>query len=196
MAEQSSPSRVAGKGFRTFTHNGNTYLLSQPLRMASYADEEALVLWKRRDPGDFGVRMIRTLPAAYHAAIWEGCARAAMSGIPSDEEWSAWNASHWKRAYMLWNTLDPKHKLEKETNEPIDIVDGVQWALGIITSLEQNELLGLLTKIAYVSQDTAIKNSSGRTAPAEPAPDQPTETPSSTDTPQSTDASPDPNMEV
>lgn len=171
MSQESSPSRVAGKSYRTFTHNGVNYLLSQPLQLGSYSDEESLILWKRRDPGEFGLRMISRLPASYHAAIWEGCAAASMRGIPSQEEWDAYNASSWKTAYMLWHTLDHKHKIDKDTKQPIDLIDGVQWALSVITSLQPVQFKELCLLIAIVSQDSAIKNSSGRTAKAAPAPD-------------------------
>jgi len=183
VEQVSSASRVAGKTFRTFEYEGVKYLLSQPLRMASYSDEEALVLWKRRDPGEFALRMVQRLPASYHAGIWEGAAAANMRGIPSEEEWSAYNSSSWKTAYMLWQTLDPKHKVDKETSGPIDLIDGVQWALGFITSLPREKLQELSILIALVSQDTAIKNSSGRTAQPVPAESQPPETPGMTDGP-------------
>lgn len=184
MPPESSAARVAGKTFRTFTFDGKSYLLSQPLRMASYADEEALVLWKRRDPGEFGLRMVAILQPTAHAAVWEGCARAAMAGIPSREEWAAWNSSRWKQAYMLWHTLDPKHKIDNQTKQPISLIDGVQWAVDFIGQVMHSQTEqepgspvvegtyeDLLLKLAAVSQDAAIKNSSGRTVPAEPAPD-------------------------
>jgi hypothetical protein len=190
MPPQSSASRVAGKSFKTFEHEGKKYLLSQPLRMGSYSDEEAIVLWKRIDPGEFGLRMIPRLPPTFHASVWEGCARASMAGIPSAEEWSAYNASPWKTAYMLWQTLDPKHKVDKETKEAIDLIDGVQWALTFITQLPEKKLKELSLKIAFVSQDTAIKNSSGRTgSEPEPAHDQQTGSPDMTDGPPSMNTS-------
>jgi hypothetical protein len=180
---------VAGKTFRTFEYEGVKYLLSQPLRMASYSDEEALVLWKRRDPGEFALRMVQRLPASYHAGIWEGAAAANMRGIPSEEEWSAYNGSSWKTAYMLWHTLDSKHKVDKDTSGPIDLIDGVQWALGFITSLPREKLQELSILIALVSQDTAIKNSSGRTAQPAPAESQPPDDLATTDIRQSTNFS-------
>ena len=189
MPQQSSPSRVAGKNYRTFTHGGVNYLLSQPLQLGSYGDEESLILWKRRDPGEFGLRMVSRLPASYHASIWEGCARAAMDGTPSEAEWASYNASSWKTAYMFWHTLDSKHKIDKETKRPIDLIDGVQWALGVISSLPAEQLKELLLKIAAVSQDIAIKNSSGRPATPEPAQDQPLDTHITTDGPPFTNIS-------
>lgn len=189
-AQVSSASRVAGKAFRTFEYEGMKYLLSQPLRIRNYAEEEALVLSKRIDPGEFGVRMISRLPVSFHAAIWQGCAAAGMRGIPSEDEWSAYNSSSWKTAYMLWNTLDGKHKIDQETKEPIDLMAGVDWALGVITSLDENALRELFVKISAVSQDAAIKNSSGR--PAHPVPaasDQETDNQPTTDGPASTNTS-------
>lgn len=192
MSQESSAARVAGKVYKTFEFEEKKYLLSQPLRLASYADEEALVLWKRIDPGEFGVRMVSRLPATFHAAVWEGCARAAMSGIPSAEEWSAYSNSTWKTAYMLWQTLDPKHKIDKESKEPIDLTEGVQWAVGFITRLPEMKVKELCVLIALVSQDTAIKNSSGRTPSGDPAEtsSQPTDIPDTMDGQPSTNTSP------
>lgn len=190
MTQQSSAARVAGKTYRTFEHEGAKYLLSQPLRMGSYSDEESLVLYKRIDPGEFGLRMASRLPASYHAAIWEGCAAASMRGIPSEEEWAAYNASSWKTAFMFWQTLDAKHKVDKETKQPIDMIDGVRWAMNVVTSLPRDKLQELCILIALVSQDAAIKNSSGRTAHAEPAPSPLREDPSTTDGQPSTTTSP------
>ena len=159
MVQQSSAARVAGKAYREFVHQGTKYLLSQPLRRGSYAEEMALVLSLRQDPGEFALRMIQRLPASYHAGVWEGSAAANMRGIPSEEEWAAYGASVWKTAFMLWTVLDPKHKLTAD-KEPRDLLEGVRWCLDIITSLPQDEMQSLMLKIAYVSQDAALKNSS------------------------------------
>lgn len=190
MTQPSSASRVAGKTYRTFDYQGKTYLLSQPLRFASYSDEESLVLWKRRLPDEFGMRMIARLPASYHAAIWQGCAAADMRGIPSEEEWAAYNGSPWRAAYRLWSTLDPKHKVDRETKEPIDLIAGVQWSMQVVQSLNDDERHELFMKIAIVSQDADIKNSSGRTAPAAPASEQSKESPNSTECQPSMNTSP------
>ena len=190
MAQQSSAARVAGKAYRTFKHNGTTYLLSQPLRWGSYADEMALVLSLRNDPGEFALTMVQRLPASYHAGIWEGAAAANMRGIPSEEEWSAYNASSWKTAFMLWTCLDPKHKMVPDSQEQRDLLDGVQWCLEILTSLPRGELQALLMKIAYVSQDESIKNSSGPTDQPATGENQQTDTPATTDQSQSTNTSP------
>jgi hypothetical protein len=189
MPQESSASRVAGKAYRTFEHDGVKYLLSQPLRMGNYGDEEALVLSRRIDPGDFGLRMMTRLPASCHAALWQGCAAAAMRGIPSEEEWAAYNGSSWKTAFMLWNTLDPKHKVDRDTKGPIDLMSGVQWALGILAAMDDAARQDLFVKIAIVSQDAAIKNSSGRPVNPEPANEQPMENLSTTDGPPSSNTS-------
>lgn len=192
MSQQSSPSRVAGKSFRTFEHGGQKFLLSQPLRVSSYADEEALVLWKRRDPGEFAMRLVQRLPASYHAGIWEGAAAANMRGIPSEEEWASYGSSAWKTAFMFWNTLDESHK-KSATGEVVGLIDGVQWALEFVSTLPPDKLTELRMKVAIVSQDAALKNSSGRPAPqpaetaeaVEPA----TESPATQATPPSTSSS-------
>jgi hypothetical protein len=187
VAQQSSA--VAGKAYRTFLHEGVTYLLSQPLRRRSYQDEMALVLWLRNDPGEFGLELVNRLPASMHAAVWEGCAAANMRGIPSEEEWAAYGASSWKTAFMLWTTLDPKHKIDPNTRVARDTISGVEWCLAIITSLPPNELQELLIKIAYVSQDAALKNLHGRPEPENrEGQNQQTETHASTATPPLTDS--------
>jgi hypothetical protein len=189
MPQESSAARVAGKTCRNFSYNGVTYLLSQPLRMHSYQDEEAFILYKRQDPMLSGVATYHKLPAAVQVAMWEGCARAGMGGIPSQDEWLTYGTSAWKEAYMFWQTLDPKHKVDKETKEPIDLIAGVEWAVNFMRLLPVDKLLELRIIIAFVSQDEAIKNSSGRTAPAEPAPDPAPDIPATTDGPPSTNTS-------
>lgn len=193
MSNQSSPSRVAGKAFRVFEHAGQKYLLSEPLRVSTYADEEAIVLWKRRDPGEFAIRMVRMLPASYHAGIWEGATAANMRGIPSEEEWAAYGKSQWKSAFMFWNTLDERHKKNAQTGEVVSLLDGVNWAMEFMTALPEAALAELHMKIQLVSQEAALKNSSGRQGPsplpAEPT-EQQTEGPDTPDTRQSTSGSP------
>ena len=203
--QESSASRVAGKGFRIFQHAGKRYILSQPLRMSSYADQMALVLSMRRDPMEFALRAICRLSQSFHASVWEGCAMANMPGIPSKQEWQNYDDSVWKQGYMLWVCLDPKHKINPETKEPFDLIEGVTWAVGFITGLPHvqpgdTNVNGtyeqLMIYIGEVSQDDAIKNSSGPPAAAvqglDPAQDdQPT-----TECQQSTNSSPLPNTEA
>ena len=196
MTQTASAARVAGKAYRTFVYQGTTYILSQPLRWGSYAEEMALVLSLRQDPGEFALRMVQRLPASYHAGVWEGAAAANMRGIPSEEEWAAYNSSSWKTAYMLWICLDPKHKMIEGTKEQRDLLDGVEWCLGIITALPVDELQSLLMKIAYVSQDAAIKNSRGPAADKADLGQKPqTDIPSTTDQSPSMNTSPAPTTE-
>lgn len=190
MAQQSSASRVAGIAYRTFEHNGTKYLLSKPLRVRNYQQEEAFVLSRRRDAGLFGLRVYRQLPASAQTALWAGCAIADMGGIPSQDEWTNYNASTWKTAFMFWNTLDNKHKIDPETREPIDLLEGVAWAVEFISNLPPKKQEELFILIAIVSQDNIIKNSSGPTAdPADRAQSQPPESPNTTDGPPSTNTS-------
>ena len=196
MTQTASDARVAGKAYRTFVYQGTTYLLSQPIRVGTYADEMAVVLYLRQDPGEFAWRMVQRLPASYHAGIWEGAAAANMRGIPSEEEWGAYNKSSWKTAFMLWTCLDPKHKKVAGTEEALDTIDGVEWCLRIISSLPNDELQALLIKIAYVSQDAAIKNScSPPEAEAQEGQKQPMETQPIADPSPCTDSLPDPITE-
>lgn len=188
MTQESSPSRVAGVVYRTFIYKDKKLLLSRSLRIKSFIEEEAFVLAKRLDPKMFGLRVYQDLPSSERVNLWEGCARAAMSGIPNAAEWLAYNNSTWKSAYVFWHCLDDKHKTDKETKEPIDLLEGVAWAAEFLVSLPPEKQQELFVLIDIVSQDSAIKNSSGRTAPASPANLQ-TGTPASTDSPPFTPSS-------
>lgn len=199
MAQQSSPSRVGGMGYRVFEHGGQKYVLSQPLRLLCYKEEEAFVLSRRRDPALFGLRMYKQLPQSSQVALWEGCARADMGGIPSPDEWLAYNASLWKSAYVFWHCLDPRHKVDEGTKEPIDLLAGMDWAVEFLHGLTREEFERLMVLTKIISQDEAVKNSSGRTATARPANEQQPEDLDMTDGPPSTsisenDTNTDPRM--
>jgi len=164
MADKSSPSRVAGKVIREITISGDVYTLSQPQRVGDIAEEEAIVLSRRQDPLVFAVRACQQMPANRHASVWEGCAAAAMRGIPTDEEWEAYEASLWKPAFKFWKALDPKHY------EGRVLLEGVRWALGLLREMEVGEFKTLLQLVAIVNQDAAIKNSAGPTETSGQAP--------------------------
>ena len=175
MSDQSSAARVAGKNFRTFTYQGLTYLLSEPLTMGSYAEEESVVLWKRRDPGEFAVKMLNRLPLNYHQGVLNASAAANNGGIPTEEEWDAYGKSMWKKAYMLWTCLAPRHKQDPKTGQKLELFDGLHWAMKILyaaqTFDETQAMIGqpatklneIMLKCHIVSQEQAIKNFAGPT---------------------------------
>jgi len=139
--------------------------------MGSYAEEESLVLWKRNSPADFAVKMIERLPLNYHQGVLNAGATANNGGIPTEEEWTAYARSMWKKAYMLWTCLDPRHKQDPKTNRPLHLFDGVQWAMKILYAATQHDAVAdeapskigeLMAKCHIVSQEAVIKNFSGR----------------------------------
>jgi hypothetical protein len=134
--------------------------------MGSYAEEEMLVLWKRNDPGEFAVKMLQRLPLNYHQGVLNASATANNGGIPTEEEWTNYGHSMWKKAYTLWVCLDPRHKQDPQTKQPLALIDGVQWALKILYAAlqhSQEKLDELMIKIQIVSQEDAIKNWCGPT---------------------------------
>jgi hypothetical protein len=163
--------------------------------MHTFQDEQAFVLSFRNDPMLLGVATYGKLPAPAQVLMWEGCARAGIGQLPTADEWLNYGASAWKDAYMLWQTLDPKHKIDKDTGQPIDLLAGVAWAINVMRGLPPNELDALRVKIAIVSQEIDIKNSSGRTPTPGPAQNQSTDAPATADGPPSTNSSPPPNTE-
>lgn len=167
MAEQqqSSAARVAGKNVRDFHYKGFRYWLTQPLTMGKYADEETLVIWKRRDPGEFAGKMIQRLPLTYHQGVLNAAALVANGGIPTEDEWTNYGHSMWKKAYRLWVCLDPRHKQDPQTKLSLNLIDGVEWCLRILYDAAQSsEAVGrdlvadIEMKCIIVSQEAAIKN--------------------------------------
>lgn len=167
MAEQqqSSAARVAGKNVRDFHYKGFRYWLTQPLTMGKYADEETLVIWKRRDPGEFAGKMIQRLPLTYHQGVLNAAALVANGGIPTEDEWTNYGHSMWKKAYRLWVCLDPRHKQDPQTKLSLNLIDGVEWCLRILYDAAQSsEAVGrdlvadIEMKCMIVSQEAAIKN--------------------------------------
>ena len=167
MAEQqqSSAARVAGKNVRDFHYKGFRYWLTQPLTMGKYADEETLVIWKRMDPGEFAGKMIQRLPLTYHQGVLNAAALVANGGIPTEDEWTNYGHSMWKKAYRLWVCLDPRHKQDPQTKLSLNLIDGVEWCLRILYDAAQSsEAVGrdlvadIEMKCMIVSQEAAIKN--------------------------------------
>ena len=172
---QSSASRVAGVNFRTFDYKGLTYVLSRPLTMGSYAEEEAIVLWKRKQPSQFAVDLMERLPLNYHQGVLNASALANNSGLPSEDEWANYRASMWRNAYMLWTCLDNKHRCDPKSGKPMNLFDGLQWTMKIIYDAQQfdetqtlvgqpaTKLNELILKCRIVSQQDALSNWSGPT---------------------------------
>lgn len=165
MANESSAARVAGQNFLTFHYKGSQYVLSQPLLMGSYADEESIVLWKRNSPGEFAVKMIERLPLNYHQGVLNAAALATNGGIPTEEEWTNYGRSMWKKAYLLWVCLDPHHKTDPKTQQKLALVDGLNWCLRILydaavssQAVGRDLVAEIEQKCHIVSQESAIKN--------------------------------------
>jgi len=163
--QQSSAARVAGKNVRDFHYKGFRYWLTQPLTMGKYADEETLVIWKRMDPGEFAGKMIQRLPLTYHQGVLNAAALVANGGIPTEDEWTNYGHSMWKKAYRLWVCLDPRHKQDPQTKLSLNLIDGVEWCLRILYDAAQSsEAVGrdlvadIEMKCMIVSQEAAIKN--------------------------------------
>lgn len=156
---------MAGKNVRDFHYKGFRYWLTQPLTMGKYADEETLVIWKRRDPGEFAGKMIQRLPLTYHQGVLNAAALVANGGIPTEDEWTNYGHSMWKKAYRLWVCLDPRHKQDPQTKLSLNLIDGVEWCLRILYDAAQSsEAVGrdlvadIEMKCMIVSQEAAIKN--------------------------------------
>lgn len=189
----SSASHVSGKVYKDFTILGKTYRLSQPQRVATFAEREAFILSRRLDPAVFAVQVLSQLPAAIRSDVAKGMTLAAAE-VPrwaSQKEWAAFEGSRWDFAFRFFRALDPRHYDEiPDVETAADVLDG--WLKDdAVSPVKWQELLVL---IGIVSQDDDLKNSSGRTAGAEPAQPQRTETqssqagqPSTADLPSDTD---------
>ena len=180
MPQESSPTRVSGMNIRTFEYEGTTYYLTQPLKLGSYRDEVAFVLAMRHDPMEFGLRCVARLPEHRHAAVWTGCATANMLGFPTEEEWAAYSNSLYQKAHMLWVCLDPRHKIDPESKQPFNVVEGIQRCVELMHGLHMTTdpknppsslAESVLIKIGIVSQQAEIKNSCGVAPAPETTPD-------------------------
>ena len=168
--QETSASRVAGVNFRTFAYKGIEYLLSRPLTLGSYADEEALVRWKRSDPTEFAWKLIQRLPGNLQQGVLNASAFANNTDLITEDEWDRYRASPWRKAFMLWTCLDDRFRNDPQTNRPMALLDGVQWCLRIIYDAmladEAQQLSGqpgskvqeLVLKCYIVSQESALKN--------------------------------------
>ena len=169
--QQSSAARVAGKSVRDFWYKGFRYWLTQPLTMGKYADEQTLVVYLRNNPGDFAAKMMQRLPEKVWQGVLNAAALAANGGVPTEEEWTNYGNSMWKKAYRLWTVLDPQHKVN-DKGVPFTLIQGVEYALNMLYEAAQaSEIVGrdlvseVMMKCIIVSQEDALKNWSGQNAP-------------------------------
>jgi len=161
MADTSSPSRTAGVVIRKVTVGGQEFTLSQPDRVRKAADEEAVVLSRRLDMLPSVVRACTALPTDEQRAWRRDYINAMMCGIATPEEWSAYYRSMWELAFRFWNAMDPADRGGRS------LVDGVTWCYEMVSSegVTKDEMESLWVGIRMVSQEEALKNSSGSTEP-------------------------------
>ena len=157
--QQSSAARVAGKAYREFVHQGTKYLLSQPLRRGSYAEEMALVLSLRQDPGEFALRMIQRLPASYHAGVWEGSAEMLEDFLCGHKE--GWSSSVMRSATRLMSKGSLPAmlaRLREDQPDRVDKRDRIKvrgWAICAPVGVEPTAVEGVDTPHSPGSIDTA-----------------------------------------
>lgn len=177
--EKSSPSRTAGFVVRKVTVGEVEYTLSQPDKVRKAADEEALIISRRLDMLAALAKACAELPVKQQAAWRDAYISAMMCGIASELEWHAYWDSLWNLAFRFWNALDPKDRLRfggTDGRTTGDMLIGVSWAYEIVSSTERTkeEIDSLWLAIRCVSQEDALKNSSGSEAPeAKPPMDTP-----------------------
>ena len=164
---------MAGVNFRTFAYKGVEYLLSRPLTLGSYADEESLVRWKRSDPTEFAWKLIQRLPGNLQQGVLNASAFANNTDLITEDEWERYRVSPWRKAFMLWTCLDDRFRNDPQTNRPMTLLDGVQSCLQIIYDAmladEAQQLSGqagskvqeLVLKCYIVSQEAALSNWAG-----------------------------------
>jgi hypothetical protein len=175
----SSAARTSGRIYKDVEIGGKKFRIGEPQKVGIVAEMEAFILSRRLDPIVFAIRACKSAPATMHAAIWQGATAAATRGLATPEEWAAFESSLWKSAFMLFKTLDPKHR---------DEVPDVEAAMELIE--QEANLDELMSLVRFVSQDDDLKNSSGRSAGATSASKPKTDDPSTTDGPPSTITSP------
>jgi hypothetical protein len=160
--ERSSPSRVSGSLIRSVTIGGEIYMLSNPDRVRKAADEEAVIISRRQVPECLS-QDERTLAM-----------NALVCGIASLEEWVNYRRSLWNISFRFWNALDVKDKANAIGCRPSELsgrrslLDGVAWAYELFNSEDrtEEEFDNVWAAIRMVSQEDAIKNSSGSPHPA------------------------------
>ena len=155
--DRSSPARTAGKVSREVTLGGVKYVLSEPDKVRRAADEEMLVVARRLDMLGPLMQSCELLPEKSRGEARQQYIQAMICGIASPEEWRAYYRSPWQTAFKLWNALAPAHKKDKT------FLEGVAWAYEVIndSATTQDEMDSLSLAIRIVSQEDALKNSSG-----------------------------------
>ena len=183
--ERSSPSRTAGVVIRKVRLGGGAeYTLSQPDKVRKAADEEAVVIARRIDMLPALAKACQALPEESRAAWRRDYINMMVCGIATPEEWSAYYRSFWQLAFRFFNALDPEDKNKKG----VSLLDGVAWAYEMVSGedVTKEEIDSLWLAIRMVSQEDAVKNSSG----SEEADTPPMADPSSADGQSSTPTSP------
>ena len=174
--------RLSGKIFKTICIGARTYKLSKPTLVGVYAEMEAFLISRKRDPLVLAVEACKLAPPALHATIWEAAMKSASAArIATAEEMSAFEASPWGMAFKLWKCLDDGHQAEFPTPES---------AMALIEQAGDN-IQELAAQLAVVSGEGDLGNSSGR-SPKAPAEKQATDTPSLEAGQPSTSSSPSP----
>ena len=178
--QETSASRVAGVNFRTFAYKGVEYLLSRPLTLGSYADEESLVRWKRSDPTEFAWKLIQRLPGNLQQGVLNASAFANNTDLITEDEWERYRVSPWRKAFMLWTCLDDRFRNDPQTNRPMALLDGVQWCLRVIYDAmlfdeaqqlsdqpgpKISKVQELVLKCYIMSQESAVSNWAGQPVP-------------------------------
>lgn len=159
-------------------------------------EEEDIVLFKRNNPSDFAISMIERLPLNYHQGVLNAAAMVSNAGVPTEDEWTNYGRSMWKKAYMLWTCLDPRHKRDPKTQQPLALMDGVKWCLRILydaSLASEMQLNEIMAKIQIVSQEDAIKNWYGPTDQGVGGPPQ-AETPAAKDSTKESDTAAGPGF--
>lgn len=164
MESRSSPSRTLGVVCRKVTILGVEYLLNQPAKVRTAADEEAFILSRRADTLAAMMRAASTLSPAEKAAWRRDYINAMLCGIASSEEWSAYFTSLWRLAFRFWSALDPEQKAGRS------LIDGVEWAYSIVNmpGITKEELDSLDLSCDIVSQQQDVGESSGSSETTSP----------------------------
>lgn len=174
--------RLSGKLHKTIAIGGKSITLSKPTLVGVYAEMEAFVISRKRDPLVLAVEACKTAPPAHHAAIWEAAMKTASAArIATAEEMAAFERSPWGIAFKLWKCLDDRHLVEFPTPEA---------TMGLIRLCGDN-LDEVQAQLAVVSGEADLGNLSGR-SPTAPAAKPATDTRPSEDGPPSTSSSPTP----
>jgi len=160
--ERSSPSRTAGAVNREVSLAGETYLLSQADKVRKAADEESVVIARRLDMLPAIAKACEEIPKESRAEWRRDYLNSMICGIASPEEWANYYRSLWEFAFRFWNALDLKHKLNPQGAQ-MSLLEGVLWAYELLSSSDvtKADIDALMIAVRMVSQEDAVKNSSG-----------------------------------